>query len=227
MDNPHAGHRDRLKKQYQAIGLDKCSDLHLLEMLLFYAIPVVDTNVTAHLLLDKFKNLSGVLSADREEILSVRGVGESVWLLLHTIDRISDRIVSGSEDVIDLSDKKSLYDYFYSTSYSAVDEYISVVFLNYRMEVISNYKFSCGKENPFVPDQKLKKSFEVGEKYCVAAHIKPDSSSDPESEDMKLAYDIAAYVMDSGIELKEFFVIGKTGIRSAMYNRLDGKRFEG
>lgn len=48
-----------------------CSDLHLLEMLLFYAIPRVDTNDIAHLLLNKFKNINGVIEADKKDFISV------------------------------------------------------------------------------------------------------------------------------------------------------------
>lgn len=58
-----------MKDQYMAIGLNSCSDLHLLEMLLFYAVPRVDTNVIAHRLLNKFKNINGILGA-RERIFS-------------------------------------------------------------------------------------------------------------------------------------------------------------
>lgn len=221
MGNPHAGHRERMRNQYQSLGLNRCSDLHLLEMLLFYALPRIDTNVIAHALLDKFKNFNGILSADREEILSINGVGENVWLLLKAINLASDMLVSNHEEAIDLSDKKKLYDYFYSSSYSSVNEYLNVVFLNYRMEIMSNHKFSFEKGKPFIPERELKNTFAVGEKYCVVAHVRPNSSSRPTSEDIEFAYSIAAYLSYSQITLKDFLIVGKDGIFSAINYKPD------
>ena len=67
-DSIHAGHRQRLKERFQNSGLDNFTDIQVLELLLFYAIPVKDTNPIAHALLDHFGSLSQVLEADVEEL---------------------------------------------------------------------------------------------------------------------------------------------------------------
>ena len=48
----HDGHRDRKKAQYRRCGSEPFADHELLELLLFFAIPRVDTNPAAHALLD-------------------------------------------------------------------------------------------------------------------------------------------------------------------------------
>ena len=53
------------------------SDHNLLELLLFYSIPRVDTNETAHRLLETFGSLEGVFRADLLKLTSVIGVGEN------------------------------------------------------------------------------------------------------------------------------------------------------
>lgn len=219
-ENLHAGHRGRMKDQYMAIGLNSCSDLHLLEMLLFYAVPRVDTNVIAHRLLNKFKNINGILGASREDILSIQGIGENAWLLIKTISKISDTIVSGKEEIVDLTDKNALYDFFYSSSYSAVNEYMNVVFMNYRMEVISNFRYNCSDEGPFIPSKAFDYDFENGEKFCVCAHVKPKSDPVPDKDDLKLAYEIASELFKHSIELRDFLIIGKGEVRSAMNCRI-------
>lgn len=40
----HQGHRQRMKDRFRAEGLDNFSDVQVLELLLFYAIPQRDTN---------------------------------------------------------------------------------------------------------------------------------------------------------------------------------------
>lgn len=218
-ENLHAGHRKRMKEQYMTIGLHHCSDLHLLEMLLFYAIPRVDTNVTAHRLLNKFKNINGVLEASKKDLMSVKGIGENASLLIKTVSMVSELTASGSEDIVNLSDEKDLYDFFYSSSYSAVNECMHIVFLNYKMDVISNFKYNCSPENPFNPSETFEYINKHGEKFCVCAHVKPKSDPVPDKEDIKLAYEFVSVLSQYSIELKDFLIVGKGEVRSAMSHR--------
>ncbi len=64
----HHGHRQRLKERFRKEGLDNFDDLYVLELLLFYCIPRVDTNPLAHRLLDHFGSLTAVLDASAEEL---------------------------------------------------------------------------------------------------------------------------------------------------------------
>ena len=84
----HEGHRARVKKRFLEEGLDHFSDIQALELLLFYALPRVDTNPIAHGLLDRFGSLSQVLEASPEELCKVPGVGENGALLLNLIPQM-------------------------------------------------------------------------------------------------------------------------------------------
>mgnify|MGYP000302549879 CR=1 FL=1 len=59
----HEGHRQRMRRQLKTSGMDSLSDVQVLEVLLYYAIPRADTNPIAHRLLERFGSLSGVLEA--------------------------------------------------------------------------------------------------------------------------------------------------------------------
>ena len=60
----HAGHRERMRLRFQKSGLESFQPHEILELLLFYALPRVDTNPIAHDLIAEFHSLSGVLDAD-------------------------------------------------------------------------------------------------------------------------------------------------------------------
>lgn len=209
-----------MRDQYMTAELAYCSDLHLLEMLLFYAIPRVDTNDIARLLLNKFKNINGVIEADKKDFISVPGVGENTWLLIQSIRKLSDESVLGRKDVVNLSDKKVLFDFFYSLSYSAVNEYMDVVFLNNSMDVISHYRYKCSDEEPFNPSKVFDRDFNICEKFCVCAHTKPNSDPVPDRNDLKIAYEIASLLSQQSIELKDFLIIGRGEVRSAINCRI-------
>ncbi len=81
----HKGHRERLKKRFQESGLDSFTDIQVLELLLFYAIPRRDTNPIAHRLLERFGSLSQVLEASVEDLKRVEGVGHEAAVFLHLI----------------------------------------------------------------------------------------------------------------------------------------------
>ena len=85
----HEGHRQRLKQRFLEEGLDKFTDIQVLELLLFYCIPRKDTNPIAHALLAHFGSLSQVLEAPVEELRKVEGVGESAALFLHLTTEVS------------------------------------------------------------------------------------------------------------------------------------------
>lgn len=92
----HDGHRARKKEQFLQAGLDSFADHEVLELLLFYAIPRRDTNPTAHLLLQKFGSLEGVLNAHVEELKKVEGVGESAAILLSMVPDVMRRSLRAS-----------------------------------------------------------------------------------------------------------------------------------
>ena len=83
--NEHAKHRERLKNRFATQGLDGFESHQVLELLLFYAIPRVDTNPIAHRLLDRFGSITGVLEASPEELKDIEGIGDNAANFLKLI----------------------------------------------------------------------------------------------------------------------------------------------
>lgn len=99
----HAGHRQRVRQRFLKTGLEHFQDHEVLEFLLFYAIPRRDVNETAHLLLNRFGSLPGVLDASEEELCEIPGVGPSVAHFLNLIPEIlvqTARLKCQSQSVI-------------------------------------------------------------------------------------------------------------------------------
>ncbi|QAT49735.1 DNA repair protein RadC [Caproiciproducens sp. NJN-50] len=102
----HGGHRERVKSQFLKNGLDSFQPHSILELLLYYAIPLKDTNPIAHQLLQKFGSLSGTFDAPYEELLKVDGIGRSAATLIKLIPQICRRY---QEDID--RDKIVIYSY--------------------------------------------------------------------------------------------------------------------
>ena len=84
----HAGHRARVRQKFLAAGLDAFQDHEVLEFLLFYVVPRRDVNEMAHLLLDRFGSLPGVLDAPAEELCTIPGVGPSTAHFLNLVPEV-------------------------------------------------------------------------------------------------------------------------------------------
>ncbi len=79
------GHRQRVKDRFIAEGLDHFDEVHVLELLLFYAIPQKDTKPIAKALISQFGSYAQVMEATRDELKKVDGVGDNVATFLNLI----------------------------------------------------------------------------------------------------------------------------------------------
>ncbi len=115
------GHRHRLRKRFLEQGLEGFEDHNILELLLFYAIPIRDTNKLAHDIMNHFGNdIEKVFDADYEEICKVDGVGENVATLIKLMPSISKfylnlkqkpkAVFTNIEDVADFIKSQYLFD---------------------------------------------------------------------------------------------------------------------
>lgn len=87
--NPNSGHRQRVRKKFRKNGFDGFLDYEILEMLLFYCIPVIDTKELAKDILKKYKTLANVFDAPIEELLNIKGIGENSAIFLSMIPKLS------------------------------------------------------------------------------------------------------------------------------------------
>lgn len=89
--NIHAGHRQRLRERIAKSGLDSLQDHEILEYLLFFTRPHVNTNEIAHRLLREFGSLDRVFEADTANLAEVKGVGSISAQFLSLIPALARR----------------------------------------------------------------------------------------------------------------------------------------
>ena len=81
----HKDHRSRLKLQFMEHGIETLSDIQKLEMLLFFSIPLKDTNPLAHELINKFGSLRDVFDADYSSLTNISGIKENTACLIKLV----------------------------------------------------------------------------------------------------------------------------------------------
>jgi len=105
----HKGRREKLRATFQKYGLETFNETQVLEFALGMAIPRIDTNPTAHRLINTFGSLNGVISASPDKLEKVAGMGATSANFLHFlkqfvtyymgIERTQRKITSPTEAV--------------------------------------------------------------------------------------------------------------------------------
>lgn len=109
MDNPHTGHRDRIRSRFAVEGPVGFEDHELLEMYLFAAIPRRNTNDIAHALIRRFGSIQGVFAASCEDIQTVEDIGPATAKYLVNTGRLIELVNRQEEHARDASAKPEEY----------------------------------------------------------------------------------------------------------------------
>ncbi len=94
----HKGHRKRVRDRYIESGLDSFEPHQIVELLLFYCIPMKDTNELAHKMIKEFGTFHNLLEAHPLEIVKRCGVSENVAVLISLIPSLSRRYLTSKWD---------------------------------------------------------------------------------------------------------------------------------
>jgi len=71
----HHGRREKLRASFLKYGLETFNQTQVIEFALGIAIPRIDTNPTAHRLMNRFGSLDGIIEAHPDKLQEVPGVG--------------------------------------------------------------------------------------------------------------------------------------------------------
>lgn len=87
--NIHSGHRDRLRQKAIKNGLESFTEHEVLELMLSFVLPRIDTNPLAHLLINKFGSIKNVINAPVSELIKIDGVGQKTAKFLKCMGKFS------------------------------------------------------------------------------------------------------------------------------------------
>lgn len=209
----HENHRERMRKRYLQCGnFDGFSTHELLEMALYYTVPRSDTNETAHLLLDRFKNLRGVCSAKPDELKSVPGVGDQSAVFLKLVAEMVRRCaVEREENVICFPTVSSIAQYFCNRYYCVGHEQVYAMFLNNRMNMVDCILLSEGTVNASEANTRmiLEAALWRHVGIVVLAHNHPGGLAVPSGSDIDLTVTLQNALGMFDITLLEHLVIAE------------------
>lgn len=221
-NNPHSGHRSRMKEKYLRFGAEAFTDHELLEMLLFYSIPRSDTNETAHRLIEKFGSLEKCLSSEIDQIKTVEGIGQNSAIFLSLIGDIFTRVnkkpLRKKKKYKTLSDVGEFLTYHYS---GAKKEYFSALYFNSSMELIDVSIISEGSlsEAAVSPTRIAREAVLKDSTGVIVAHNHINDCPLLSSDDRRLTNLIEVTLAAINVPLLEHIIVTPTGYAPSMHLR--------
>lgn len=211
-EETHKGHRERLKKRFLEQGLDHFTDVQALELLLFYAIPLKDTNPIAHGLLDHFGSLAQVLEASPEELKKVSGISDHGAALLHLVVEMGRFYqVNAAQRTDRLTTLDACGEYMVPYFFGRTRETVFLLCLDAKCKVLCCKEIGEGSVNSAsVSIRKIvETALGANATTVVLAHNHPSGVAVPSGEDMETTKRVAAALAAVEIHLADHIVVAE------------------
>lgn len=223
MDNPHAGHRKRLKERFLQDGLDYLSPSQVIELLLFYTVPRADVFPAAEELIKRFKSVDGVLSAGKKELLAVDGVGEASAALINLISQMRSYNPIVSLEGRHIESTKELCRLFTAVYRPAVQEQARLICIDDKLVIKKSCVLSVGSDYSvsFEPQKIVDIVKESGCTQCAIAHNHPNSKCEPSEGDISATNQLRRYLKDNKITLIDHIIVGCDGARTLFSGEIE------
>lgn len=208
-ENLHKDHRKRVKKEFLAHGFYKDTPPHkVLEMLLFYMVPRVDTNPLAHELLNRFGSIAGVLDAPVSELLTFKGISESNVALFKLIPEIARRYWDDSKEH-SFKNLDEIGDFLCRAHFGFTEERVSILCLSSDAKWLAHEFLGNGNISSvgFSMRDIAEIALRNGSAGVVLAHNHPSGCALPSKEDVQATEMIATSLAHIGVRLVDHVII--------------------
>ncbi|MDA8586188.1 DNA repair protein RadC [Rhodobacteraceae bacterium] len=204
-------HRKRLRDRFVNGGTDAVADYELLELVLFRAIPRQDVKPIAHRLIKAFGDFSGAVSAPRERLAAINGVGDAIVTELKVVEAAAHRLARSK--VIHrqaISGWDALVDYCRTTMAHRETEQFRILFLDRKNVLIADEEQARGTVDhvPVYPREVVKRALELNASAIILVHNHPSGDPTPSDADITVTRLIEDAARALSITLHDHLIIG-------------------
>ena len=211
-NNGSGGHRQRLRSRFARSGLTGLQEYEIVELLLTYVIPRKDVKPLAKLLLEKFHNISGLLNASANDLLSMPGIGTQTALFFRLMhDMLTKSLEENIRKVPVVNSRKDICDFLRMKIGSSPKETLLVFYLDSGRHMI-DYDIYQG-----TVDYTTVYAREIAERALLShacgiilAHNHPSGNTKPSSDDLLLTIDLKKTLAHLGIKLIDHVIVTRS-----------------
>lgn len=182
-------------------------DHEILEILLFYVFPRVNTNPIAHNLLGRFGSIDAVLHAEIDELKEVDGVGDGVANFLRVVGLCTERAKSVNEvrKIVTGGDFKEFVEYRFK---GKREEYLEIYLLDKGGKILRVLSYSDSKKNTVQVHLKdiTREIALVKPNNLLLAHNHPNGNPNPSADDISFTSAVHIACMINCVDLQDHII---------------------
>lgn len=187
-NNPHKGHRNRLRQKVVKYGIESLAQHEVMELILFNSFAQKNTNDIAHKLIDEFGSVSRVLDAPIDELMKVKGISETTVLMLKTVPQIAKFYIQDKNpnNLTKITGDEQIYEYLKDLYIDEVVEVARAVYLSSAGRILGVEVLSRGVVNSTYvnPRKVIEHCIKYNATQVILVHNHPSGRSEPSGDDM-------------------------------------------
>lgn len=217
------GHRQRLRDRFLSGNDDALPDYELLELLLFFSIPRIDTKLLAKDLLKEFGSIGKVIHAAADRLGNYEPINHHTVTLFKAVRVIAARLAR--EDMAEgpiLTNWNKLITYLRASMAHRTIEQFRVLFLDRRNVLIADEVQNEGSidHTPVYPRQVVKRALALDASALIMVHNHPSNHPAPSPADIEMTRLVKQALEGVGIVLHDHVIISRKGHTSFRQMRL-------
>jgi len=207
----HTGHRERVKEKVEKGGLQHFHPHEIIEFLLFYGIPLKDTNPIAHELMRKFGSFSKIFEASYDDLMNVPHMTRNAALLILSFPHIMREYNnSKTSDKIILKNLDDCINYLAPLFIGKGKEELRLLCLDSKNQLINNVLLSVGTlDNVITFMREIAENAIMSKASAVIlAHNHPSMHVQPSLTDITFTQKVSKSLEGLDIRLLDHIIIG-------------------
>ena len=210
-------HRARMRERLLRAGPMALADYELLEMVLYIGLPRVDTKPLAKALLARFGSFANVIAATEQDLVAVKGIGESAAATLKVVHAAALRLAQSEvRDAPVLNNWDRLTQYLQAAIAREPIEQFRVLFLDTRNRLIADEAQARGTVNhtPVYPREVVRRALELGATALILVHNHPSGDPEPSRADLEMTQAVKEAARALEITVHDHIIVGNGKILS-------------
>ncbi len=202
------GHRQRMRQKYLEKGIDGFSQQEILEMMLFYSVPRVDTKPLAYKLIEEYGSVEAVIQSRPEQLVK-SGLTPSGAMHLKLFHDVNAWINKNSVVRIPMKDYDKIGKYLSSLFKDKKTEHVVVLLLDSKDCLITSEELCEGSFTQAVINMRrlVEKCVISRAAKVVLAHNHPAGMLVPSPDDYSATEKAREVLSDIGVVLVEHYIV--------------------
>lgn len=212
------GHRDRVRKEVYLNGIHNMSDRKVLEYMLFYAYPYVDTTKIANDLLLKYGSLNEIISQSPRDLVTYGKLTENVAIFLNLFSAVPSREIRNKLNNIYVNDSEKAMLICKNLLELKEKECVYVVCLNEKQKYVGSEEISKGSLTQVQISYRniIEAVTRYRTRYVILTHNHPSGDVKPSKEDVLQTQKLKDALQPFEIGLIDHIIVSKNGCLSMM-----------